>query len=131
MLTSQTSWLHFITTIIRIVESKSRPGVHDPGLYGAGLSPTTGLCASYANEVKGFVVREQLTLMHQQADYQGDEVKMQVPKLNPCGLTWDEWAAAAGSHMPMWICIPKTLREAWIRGEDPTEYLEPNASTKG
>jgi len=47
---------------------------------------------------------------------------MPVPRLNPEGLTWEEWADAAGAHVPMWICLVNTLWRAWIRGEDPTEY---------
>lgn len=47
---------------------------------------------------------------------------MPVPRLNPEGLTWEEWADAAGAHQPMWICLVSRLWRAWMRGEDPTEY---------
>jgi hypothetical protein len=53
---------------------------------------------------------------------------MPVPRLNPEGLTWKEWADAAGAHVPMWICLKNTLWRAWIAGVDPSEYRKPNAS---
>jgi hypothetical protein len=45
------------------------------------------------------------------------------PGVNREGLTWDEWARAAGlERPPMEIILPFPEYEAWQRGEDPTEY---------
>lgn len=44
-------------------------------------------------------------------------------KINPEGLTWDEWARAAKlPRPPLEIVLPFPQYEAWKRGEDPTEY---------
>ena len=47
---------------------------------------------------------------------------MPVPRMNPEGLTWDEWADAAGAHQAMWIVLFNRYWRAWIVGEDPTDY---------
>lgn len=43
--------------------------------------------------------------------------------MNSEGLTWDEWARAAGlERPPLETTLPFPEYEAWKRGEDPTEY---------
>lgn len=44
---------------------------------------------------------------------------------NNQGLTWDEWARAAGlPRPPMEIRLPYPEYEEWKKGVDPTEYAE-------
>lgn len=43
--------------------------------------------------------------------------------MNREGLTWDEWARAAGlPRPPLEIILPFPEYEAWKKGVDPTEY---------
>lgn len=44
-------------------------------------------------------------------------------KMNPQGVTWLEWVAAAGEDPKnLTSTATSVLYKAWERGEDPTEY---------